>query len=241
MLCAAGAAQAGNAAGVYLTQAKVLYQETRYEKALERLARAARRADATRPELVEIELYSGLCEYSLAHWDAGRRHLKIALELDPNVALPEGLSPRIVDEINSLRPAPPPAPSPVATESPPAPAAPTDVPVATASTVAPVAPPVPLPASEATPSSELTVAPESHSRKPTVVLLSAGILSGAAGAVLGVLAQNTARQANSPSTYYADSVSLGNTARHESVAANACFAAAGAFAVAGVVTFLTGH
>ena len=90
---AAASAQSGG--NVYLSQGKVFFQALDFERCVQRMQQAARWEGSSRAELAEIELYSGLCKFSLGQSGEAEEHFTLALQIDPGVQLPAGVSPRI--------------------------------------------------------------------------------------------------------------------------------------------------
>lgn len=90
LLLTLGAAAEGNPS---LAEAKVLYEQVKYERALERLAQAYREPLAE-AERVEVELYSGLSRFNLGHEPEALSHFEIALQLDRQAQLPPFSSPK---------------------------------------------------------------------------------------------------------------------------------------------------
>jgi hypothetical protein len=101
-LATAGQAAAARKPNPFLVQAKVLYQGLEFEQCLKRLEQATRWKNSSRAEQVEIELYSGLCTFSLGNEPEARRYFSVALELDPKVELPPYSSPRLVTFFDDL-------------------------------------------------------------------------------------------------------------------------------------------
>jgi hypothetical protein len=80
----------------FLKQAKENYQKLDFEKCLQRLAQAPQWKSAA-AELVEIELYAGMCHFNLNQSADAEERFRLALRLNPEAELPAYTSPRIVD------------------------------------------------------------------------------------------------------------------------------------------------
>lgn len=80
----------------YLAKAKVFYEGLEYEKCVQRLEQAARWPGVTTAQSAEIELFSGICKFNLAQPDEDvREHFRLALTINPRLALPSLVSPRL--------------------------------------------------------------------------------------------------------------------------------------------------
>ncbi|MBX7102030.1 MAG: hypothetical protein K1X89_30225, partial [Myxococcaceae bacterium] len=124
----------------HLRAAKIFYDEFQFSRCVQQLAQAGA-APATEVELVEIEVYGGLCRYSLGDFKGADEHFRLALKLDPRAALPPMTSPKLSERFEAERarlgPVPA-APEPAAQVAP----APADAPVQAELTPA-AAPPTP--------------------------------------------------------------------------------------------------
>jgi hypothetical protein len=206
----------------YLAQAKVFYQGVDYESCLKRLEQAVR-WNNTRQDLVEIEIYWGLCQFEDAQRTAAK-HFALALQLDPEVQLPPFTSPKVMDVFKT-----------VAAKMP-KPEAPAPPPVSDAPRVVVVTPPPREPAPE-------VVAPPRPGRRvgPATIAFGAGALAAAGTAVvLGVLAKQSESAANG-AAFTSDAASAANQAYAEATGSNVATAVAVGCAVGAlVVYFATG-
>ncbi|MBX5483075.1 MAG: hypothetical protein IRZ16_14715 [Myxococcaceae bacterium] len=235
---AAVAAPGGN---VYLAQAKVFYQGLEFEKCLQRLEQAGRMDGNTKEEMAEIELYTGLCRFNLGKREDAEANFKLALQLNPEIALPPGTSPRIAAVFDPLaaqvRKAEPPAEvaeTPITT-----PANSTSMPTATI----PDAPKkLTLEPGVTTDRADLVAkAPAPKSRVLPIALGAGAVVAAGLATTFGVMAKNHEAQANDPATFYSDAQQLGADARREAMTTNVCIGVATAAAVGAVVTWLTGE
>jgi hypothetical protein len=80
----------------FLAQAKELYQKLDFEKCLARLAQAPQWRSSPK-ELLEIELYGGMCAYNLNQLPQAEEHFRLALRIAPTAELPPYTSPKLVD------------------------------------------------------------------------------------------------------------------------------------------------
>ncbi len=203
----------------HLRAAKVFYDEFQFSRCVQQLEQAAR-APATGPELVEIELYGGLCRYNLGDFKGSDEHFRIALRLDPEVALPPLTSPKISERFEQARLAARPPPDAPTLTPPAPPAAPEPAPQ----------PLLPAPAQEP--------APASAKAGPLPFLLGGGgVASAGAGLLLGVRAKTLAAQA-SAEPLDLPSAQLAQQARGTAAAANVGYAVGAGLAVAAVIVYL---
>jgi len=97
----------------YLSQAKELYERLDFEKCLKRLGQAPQWISDS-AELIEIELYAGMCSYNLNERGDAEERFRLALRMNPDAELPPYTSPKLVDFFlnvkRKLRPTPPPMP-----------------------------------------------------------------------------------------------------------------------------------
>ena len=93
----------------FVVQAKDLYSKLEYEKCLKRIAQAQQWRSSPK-ELLEIELYAGLCHFNLGQKDDAEERFKTALRIDPNAELPPYTSPVAVNVFAKLKKAAKPAP-----------------------------------------------------------------------------------------------------------------------------------
>src|SRR4051812_21129408 len=71
----------------FLQQAKGFYEQVKYEKCAQRLKQAVQWKSSA-AELLEIELYAGLCHFNLNRLQDATEHFELALELDRTASLP---------------------------------------------------------------------------------------------------------------------------------------------------------
>jgi len=94
----------------FLAQAKELYQKLEFEKCLQRLGQAPQwRSSPT--ELLEIELFAGMCSYNLNQLPQAEERFRLALRISPAAELPPYTSPKLMDffrRIKKSMPKPPP-------------------------------------------------------------------------------------------------------------------------------------
>ncbi len=109
----------------YLRQAKENYQKLDFEKCLQRLQQAPQWKSAP-DELLEIELYAGMCHYNLNQRADAEERFRLALRISPEAELPPYTSPKLVDfflavkkKLKPLKENPPPRPPPVKEPTPP--------------------------------------------------------------------------------------------------------------------------
>lgn len=92
----------------FVVQAKDLYSKLEFEKCLKRIAQA-QQWRSTPKELLEIELFAGLCHFNLGQKPDAEERFKTALRIDPSAELPPYTTPRAVELFTkvkrSLRPA----------------------------------------------------------------------------------------------------------------------------------------
>lgn len=208
-------------ANPFVAQAKGLYQKLEFEKCLKRLDQAGR-WDNSKRELAEIELYAGLCLLGLGNEKEAVERLEMALKLDRQVELPPLVSPKVSTLFDKLRARLGPAPEPEPEPAPP----PADAPAA----VNLEPPPPPPPA---------IVEPQSKPVRLGAPLAvgAIAVASGIAGGVLGGMAKSTEVESRT-AHFESDAVMLGRRAQTEALAANVCFAVAGAAAVTALIIYL---
>ncbi len=80
----------------YLAQAKAFYKSLEFEKCSQRLEMAPQWKNS-RAEMLEIEIYAGLCHYALGHVKDAEEHFQLAVHIDPEAELPPYTSPKIVE------------------------------------------------------------------------------------------------------------------------------------------------
>lgn len=86
----------------FVAQAKDLYAKLEFEKCLKRIAQASQWRSSPR-ELLEIELYAGLCHFNLGQKADAEERFKQAVRIDPAAELPPYTSPRAVELFAKLR------------------------------------------------------------------------------------------------------------------------------------------
>ncbi len=226
---AAAAAQSGG--NIYLSQGKVFFQALDFEKCVQRMQQAARWEDSSRAELAEIELYTGLCKFSLGQSAEAEEHFTLALQLDPTLQLPAGVSPRIGASFDAIA-------SRVRGATGPAPA-----PSAGAQTQTAERPVVLVPSDKAVqPGSpmeqSLTAKPAGPSRVLPITLGGVSVAAAVTGGVLGNLARSYEAQHNDRATFHEDAQAAGRNASNAALAANIGFGLAATAALGAVTTYL---
>lgn len=112
-LAALALAAAPEGTNPFVAQARELYQKLEFEKCLARLAQASQLRSNPK-DLVDLELYAGLCHYGLGHREDAEERFKLALRIDGDLELPPYTSPKAVDLFlkvkKSLVPIAPPLP-----------------------------------------------------------------------------------------------------------------------------------
>ncbi len=93
LLLSAGARAAGE--NPYLAQARSLYEGLEFERCLERLKQATQ-WENTPAERIDLEMYGGLCAFSVGREAQARDHFEVVLRLCPTCTVPKYTSPRIV-------------------------------------------------------------------------------------------------------------------------------------------------
>jgi tetratricopeptide (TPR) repeat protein len=95
----------------FLVQAKDLYGKLEFEKCLKRVGQAQQWRSNPK-ELLDIELYAGLCHFNLGQKPDAEERFKTALRIDPAAELPPYTTPRAVELFarvkKSLKPVAPP-------------------------------------------------------------------------------------------------------------------------------------
>lgn len=105
----------------FLAQAKVFFQGGEYEQCVRRLNQATSLKNPL-SEVVEIELYAGLCKAYLGNEEGAAMHFEAALQLAPQTKLPPFTSPKVVARFEEIAkkvrpPAPPVQAAEASTES----------------------------------------------------------------------------------------------------------------------------
>jgi hypothetical protein len=221
-----------------------LFARNEYEQALDQIRRARKTPNTGRMELdASLALWEGLLLLHLGRKDEFKTHLEVAFLLQPELALPARLSPKIkqrVEEIRgqvkkelALRPARAAEPKPEpAVEAKPA--------------LTPERPPAPKPVVQVAPAQ--APAPESSlpsaelarsGPSPAIPLVLGGVAlgAGAAGAWFGLQSQDAVARARAEREQISAATTL-VAAQDQALAANVAFAVAGTAALAALVTLL---
>jgi hypothetical protein len=207
----------------YLAEAKALASGLEFERCVERLKQAQTQWRSTPGELGEIEVWSGLCHFSLGHRRQAVEHFRTALRIDESTDLPPYSSPKAVElflkvKLSLRQPAEPmpdvdlPADAPARVEL---------TPRLTQAPAVEQAPAVPFPWKQ-------RAAPIALS---AVALVAAGTALG-----LGVNARALEQRANTARTE-ADFAALGQAAQGSATASVVGWAVAAAALTGAVVTF----
>ncbi len=198
LLLLAGTARADEP-NPFLQQAKSFYEQVKYEKCAQRLEQAVQ-WKSTAAELVEIELYAGLCQFNLNALRDAREHFELALKLNPAATLPPYSPPKAVSLFKSIAQArpveevAPPVEHPA--EEPPPPEAVAAAPAEVASAAPPPPPPPTLvPSERALPPAAATEVFRPVPKLTIGLGVGAGVAAGV-GTFLIVQAQAQARDAN---------------------------------------------
>lgn len=217
----------------YLVQAKALYETLEFERCVAMLGKASH-WNSTPAEVVEGELYRGLCEVNLNHVETAQRAFARALEVDPAARLPPGTSPKVRalfaevarGEARNTPPPPPPAQS--------------DRPVIPPAGKADLRPEVP-----ATPPVQIQVEPESgrsaNHHVPVAPIVLGGLAVGAvvAGVIFGFQSQANVSSAGI-ARYDAEMVAFNRQATQNALVANLCFGGAVASGLSAGLLLLLG-
>lgn len=209
-------------ANPHLVRAVRLLDRGEDERALKALNQALKWRGSTRVELAQVHFHLGVVQFNLNRPAVGAKHFELAFEIDPQLQVPNDLSPKILKVVERIRrkhvaPAEPqsrPPTSEVVTR--PAP------PVA----VAPTPPPPP---------------PRSRVNWPAWVTLGLAVTAGGVGLALGVVARNEANTANDPSLFNDEAQATRDRAERYSLSANILFGVAAASAVVSGVLFIVGR
>lgn len=220
-------------ANAYLAQAKVLYRALEYPRCVQRLERA-RETDTTPAELVELELYDGLCRFAMGDKVAAAERFKLALRLKPDVELPALSSPKLVEFFEALRAKLPPADAPTADSSVPSRPPPPPDTTRRLDAVEPAAPQAP-PAG-------VDIAPRpspSRRRWPLAGGLGAGAFASAAAAIgFGLAARAAEYEANTSAPSYELAQAAAGRAHTFAIVTNVAWGIAGAAALAAIVALI---
>ncbi len=239
----------------YLSQAKELYERLDFEKCLKRLGQAPQwKSDSA--ELIEIELYAGMCSYNLNERGDAEERFRLALRMNADAELPPYTSPKLVDFFlnvkRKMRPTPAPMPKEdldmpreprvpkvEKEEEPPLPAV-----------VKPVEPEPDEPRVEAPPK----LVPEPRMigpilpptvEKPSalkrraapLVLTAVAVVAAGVGVGLGLNSRSLEKQANN-AHFESDFFKLGDAARAQAFGADVSYGIAGAAGVGALVGWL---
>lgn len=242
----------------YLRQAKELYQNLDFEKCLQRLGQAPQWKSAP-AELLEIELYAGMCHYNLNQRAEAEERFRLSLRIDPNAELPPYTSPKLVEFFIAVKkklkplketkePPPPvkeePKEEPVVHKEPP----PVEEPV-----VHKEPPPPPLDEPRVTPPPKLTPPPKPLAKTPPIVeqpswprrhpapiaLGVVAVVAAGTGIAFGVNSKSLERRANA-AKFESDFRDLGSAAQTNAMAANVSYGLAGAAAIGGILAWVLG-
>jgi hypothetical protein len=242
MFCA-GTALAENP---YLPAAVRLYESFDYEAAMDQLNRARTFPGTTPQELVKIEMYTGLLKFELDDIEGARLAFRTALSLDPAANVPNGISPKVRAEWNSIKKQIAKIRVPENETKQPAAKAPQPAPAAApAPQIIVLAPSKPAPpvnlAPVESPTSPLVASlepePPRKSPGPYFVLGGAAVLAGAGG-VFGMLSKS-AESSGAAEPVQVKENDLYATAHSRAVVANVLYGVAAAAAVGGVIWLLS--
>jgi hypothetical protein len=205
----------------YLNQAKEFQQQLDFEKCLHRLEQASRWANNTKPQLAQIELYSGLCEAGLGHETEAFEHFELGFALDRDLELPPQQGPKITALFRKAKDkAPPP-----------------EEPVAPLKTPPPEPPPALVPAEPAPTPPAVIVEPAKpvHLGAPLGIFIAGAAVAGVGG-VFGGLALGS-KNKGLAEHYESDQVIDLQLAQTEALVANILFSVAGAALIAALITY----
>ena len=215
----------------YLVQAKSFYKRVDYESCLKRIEQAVRWTN-TPAQLVEIEIYWGLCQFEESP-ETAKQHFALALQLNPSVQLPEFTSPKVLSafkEMAALLPRPEAPDAGTAGSGPPVAA---DVPLAID-----LRPPDPAPPAVKEPIAQPV--PARTFPRVSIGLGIAAVVAAATAATFGVLAKQNESAVNDVSVdpFTSDAARDANRAQFDAGAANVGWAVAGTCAAAAVIVWL---
>jgi hypothetical protein len=264
-----GEPQAPQGPNPFLAQAKENYRNLEFERCLQRLQQAPQWRSSPQ-ELLDIELYAGMCSYQLNQLPVAEEHFRLALRIQPTAELPAYTSPKLVDFFKRIKksmpkvadkPAEKPADKPAEPEKPPEKApepekndfveSPPDEakPAEKEKTERPVELADDRPLREEPP--KLT--PEPKPPPPTatqdssikrhagpIAVGGVAVVALVVGAGLGANAKSLQSKANA-AQYDSDFHQLGSQAKSSATGANVAFAVAGVAAVAAVLWYLLGE
>lgn len=86
----------------FLAQAKENYRNLEFERCLQRLQQAPQWRSSPQ-ELLDIELYAGMCSYNLNQLPVAEEHFRLALRIQPTAELPAYTSPKLVDFFKRIK------------------------------------------------------------------------------------------------------------------------------------------
>lgn len=222
----------------HLTRGIKLVDEARDELALKALKRALTwKRGRPAAEQARVHLYLAITYFNLLNRKSAGSHLRQAFKLDPAVAIPSPLAPKLMEFIEAIRGKPAPQPTPVAQPVPqPEPTPPEPPPVAPSRVEPPPRPTPPRPATDLPTES-------SHWGRywPAWTTLVLAAAAGGTGLALGLLGRSKADEANDLSLPDAKARPLRDTAESMVLSANILFGVAGAAAIASGILFYVGH
>ncbi len=208
------------ASNPFLEQAKEDFRALDYERCLKRVDQASRNASRDQKELSAIEVYRGLCSFSLGDDAGAASAFKLALRVDEGADLPAFVSPRAVELFQkarlSLR-----APTPPFPDS----DLPADAPLEAALTPAPKAP-------------ELVEKPVWKKYPAPMALGVLAVVAAGTAIGLGLHASALATEANQ-ARFDTDFRALGESAKNSAVGANVAWVIAGGALIAAAATLVT--
>ncbi|MFT3839413.1 MAG: hypothetical protein QM723_20690 [Myxococcaceae bacterium] len=97
-----GEPQAPQGPNPFLAQAKENYRNLEFERCLQRLQQAPQWRSSPQ-ELLDIELYAGMCSYNLNQLPVAEEHFRLALRIQPTAELPAYTSPKLVDFFKRIK------------------------------------------------------------------------------------------------------------------------------------------
>jgi tetratricopeptide (TPR) repeat protein len=194
------------------------------EKALKAFNRALKWRHNRRRELARIHVYLGITHLNLTDEESARSHFRKGLKLNPKIALPEDVSPKIRQLMAQIR-------EELAEK--PEPGTPQPMPPVTA-------PPRTTPPPAVTPVVTRRKTASAWSYWPAWTALSVSVAAGGAGLALGLMARSRADEANDLKLPEADAKDKHDSAGTLALTANILFAAAGGAAILSGVLFYLG-
>lgn len=200
----------------FLTQAKLLFKNLEFEKCVARLELAPQ-WKSTPEELLEIELYAGLCLFNLGRPKDAEDRFQVALQIDYHAQLPPYTSPKIVEMFRRVRRR---VPKPDLAKTADAPLKPEE----------PTLVPQDIPP-------EVVASPPSKRRVAPIAFGSVAVAGVGAGVLLGLRAQTFEQLANA-AHFESDGVVLSDRARAYATWANVAYGVALTAAAATVLTLV---